>query len=68
MNRSRLGQQLRGGGPLGRVLVQQAFGQRQHRSRGQRPLRHDRVSQRRAFDVSGGQPRHRTVNIRIDHR
>jgi hypothetical protein len=41
--------------------------QRQHLIGGQRPVGADLISQRRPVDVRRGQPRHRTVQVRVQH-
>jgi hypothetical protein len=46
----------------------QRGGQRQHDVGGHRPPVADRIGQRRPGDVRRGQPRHRSVQIRVDHR
>jgi hypothetical protein len=41
--------------------------QRQHRIDGQRSVAAHRLGQRWSSDISSGQPRHRAVQIRVDH-
>ena len=45
----------------------QARGQRQQRRLRQRPVGVHRLGQRRAGDVGGGHPRHRAVDVRVQH-
>ncbi len=48
--------------------LRQPCRQGQDRTRRQRPVLVHRVRQRRAFNISRGQPRHRAVNICVDDR
>jgi hypothetical protein len=54
-------------GMQGTQAFRQPGGQRQHGTRGQRPAVADHIGQRRRGDVRRGQPRHRSVQIRVDH-
>jgi hypothetical protein len=51
----------------GDEALRQPRGQRQQRRLRQRPVAVDRLFQRGARDVGGGQPRHRAIDVRIHH-